>query len=34
LAEGDLPFGSATGVRAWPPFLPALSETESRETFV
>ena len=34
LAEGDLPFRSAADVRAWPPFLPALSETESRETFV
>ncbi len=34
LAEGDLPFRSETGLRAWPPFLPAFSETGSRETFV
>ena len=34
LAEGDFPFRSATGVRAWPPLVPAFAETESRETFV
>jgi elongation factor G len=31
-AGDDLPFRSATGVRAWPPLVPALAETESRQT--